>query len=395
MKDNLRIAFYTDSFLPAKDGVVTSVLAYKKELERRGHRVYIFASGNDDSKRIAAGRKDVYIVKSIKFKKYPQYNIALFPFSTTAKTYRRMDIDIIHAHTPFSMGAAALVDARLKKVPLVSTFHTLFSSKYVIREYMPAGRITEKILSKYAWEYARFFYNRCDAVISPSETMTALLKRHSIAGAHTVPNGIDLLRFSGSHRSSGRLRNKLTNGNRKAKVILYLGRISREKRIETLIKAAHGLRKSGQNAVVIVAGTGPALNYYKNIASRMGLDKVVRFVGFVPDRQVPAYYAACDVFCLPSTFETQGIAAIEALASGKPVVAADSLALTELIKNGRNGEKFRPGDWRGCERKIEKVINHSASYKEMESTAQKFSIESVTDRLLDVYRDVLDNFDNN
>jgi 1,2-diacylglycerol 3-alpha-glucosyltransferase len=386
MKDHLNIAFYTDSFLPAKDGVVTAILSLKRELERRGHRVYVFASGDDSAKRIARGYRDVHIVKSIKFRKYPQYNIALFPFSTTTKLSK--EIDIIHAQTPFSMGAAALVDSKLNKVPIVSTFHTLFTSKNVIREYLSPGRLTESILSKYAWEYATFFYNSCDAVISPSPSITAILRRHSIENVHMVPNGIDLSRFSGKG-GSGAIRRRFTKGRRGAKVVLYLGRISREKRLETLINAARAMKQSGPNVVFVIAGSGPALQHYKNMVKTAALEDTVFFPGFVPERQLPRYYAACDLFCLPSTFETQGLAAIEALAAGKPVVAADSLALRKLIKNGRNGEKFAPGDWRSCTRKIEKVINHSASYKETVSTAQQFSIEKVTDRMLDIYKDML------
>jgi 1,2-diacylglycerol 3-alpha-glucosyltransferase len=386
MKEHLNIAFYTDSFLPAKDGVVTAILSLKKELEKRGHKVYVFASGDEAAKKTAKRYKNVHIVKSIKFKKYPQYNIALFPFSTTTKLSRK--IDIIHAHTPFSMGAAALIDSRLNKVPVVSTFHTLFTSKNIIREYLPSGPLGERLLTKYAWEYATFFYNRCDAVISPSPYITELLKRHSITNVYMVPNGIDLTRF-GAKKGANAIRNGFTGGRKNAKVVLYLGRISREKRLETLVNSARKMKHGGANVVFVIAGAGPAMQHYQNMVKSAGLEDTVFFPGFVSDKQLPSYYAACDLFCLPSTFETQGLVAIEALASGKPVVAADSLALRKLIKNGRNGEKFPPGDWRACTRKIEKVINHSASYKETVSTAQQFSIEKVTDSMLNVYRDML------
>ena len=125
-------------------------------------------------------------------------------------------------------------------------------------------------MERYAWEYARFFYGKCDAVISPSEAVTALLNRHSIGGVHTVPNGIDLDKFKSKH-SYGSLRKELTKGNSKARVVLYLGRISREKRIETLIRAAKSMKLSNPNTVFVIAGTGPAAQHYKSMVSRMGL----------------------------------------------------------------------------------------------------------------------------
>jgi 1,2-diacylglycerol 3-alpha-glucosyltransferase len=112
----------------------------------------------------------------------------------------------------------------------------------------------------------------------------------------------------------------------------------------------------------------------------------VKFTGFISDALLPRYYAACDLFCLPSTFDTQGLVSIEAMACNKPVVGSNYLALKELIKDGKNGEKFVPLDPLSCARKIEKVLNHIDSYKGMLSTAKQYSIARTTDMLLDVYK---------
>jgi 1,2-diacylglycerol 3-alpha-glucosyltransferase len=122
----------------------------------------------------------------------------------------------------------------------------------------------------------------------------------------------------------------------------------------------------------------------------MRLNEKVKFAGFVSDALLPKYYAACDLFCIPSTFETQGLVSIEAMASGKPVVGADHLALHDLISDGRNGEKFKPGSAQDCARKIEKVLYNEDSYKGMVETAKKYSIEKTTDNLLDAYKAVID-----
>ena len=107
------------------------------------------------------------------------------------------------------------------------------------------------------------------------------------------------------------------------------------------------------------------------MVKRYHLNEKFNFTGFIGNSMLPEYYAAADAFCIPSKFETQGIAPIEAMACGKPVIGADYLALKELIINGKNGEKFSPDDHRNCARKIRKVINNTESYKAMSDTAKR------------------------
>lgn len=384
MSKRLNIAFYTDSFLPAIDGVVTSTLNFREELMRRGHNVYLFASGNEKTAQFAKREKNVFVLRGVKFSRYPQYNIAFFPFMASLKV-RGVDMDIAHAQTPFTVGAYALLTARLNRTPVVGSFHTLFTDKAVIDEYTTSNHMLRKMLLKYSWQYAKFFYNSCNSVIAPSGTIENILRRRSIHNVNVVPNSVDLKRFNPKVDGS-KLRRKLLKG-RRGKVVTYVGRLSREKKLETLFKAARLLRK--KDITFIICGTGPAADYYMSMAARMGLSDSVKFTGFVENRDLPEYYAAGDAFCIPSMFETQGIVSLEAMASGKPVIGADYLALKELISNGRNGEKFKPMDGRDCARKIEKVLYNIDAYKEMYDTAKEYSIEKTTDKLLAVYKSTM------
>jgi 1,2-diacylglycerol 3-alpha-glucosyltransferase len=200
-----------------------------------------------------------------------------------------------------------------------------------------------------------------------------------------VENGIDLKRFN--RKVDGKqLRNRiLTDGYEH--IVLYLGRVSREKRIDTMIRAARGLGR--KDVRFVIAGTGPALDHYRKLAARYKLDGKVLFTGFVDDKDLPKYYAASDMLCMPSTFETQGIVTLEAMACGKPVVGADYMALKNLIVNNYNGEKFAPGSSMECARKIKKVLSNYGEYAGMAGTAEKYSIEKTTDKLLNVYKEVI------
>jgi 1,2-diacylglycerol 3-alpha-glucosyltransferase len=385
MSESLCIAFYTDTFLPATDGVVTSILNFRRELMRRGNDVYVFASGDSSTQKIAMGQKNVFVARGMRFKNYPQYNVALFPFLSALKL-RNVKVDLLHAQTPFTMGFYALLQSKINKTPIVGSFHTMFTDRMVLSEYIKDARL-RKIASKYSWNYAKFFYGRCNGVIAPSDAIVALLEKKGIANVYTVPSSVDMKKFN-SRVSGGRIRRQILRG-KKGKIVMYIGRLSREKRLDTLIKAARALK--GKEITFAIGGTGPASSYYHDMVKRMHLGDRVKFLGFIDGKLLPQHYAACDAFCIPSTFETQGMVSIEAMASGKPVVGADYLALRDLIKDGYNGEKFVPNDFYSCARKIEKVLYNVDSYKGMVDTAKRYSVEKTTDELLRTYKDVMDN----
>jgi 1,2-diacylglycerol 3-alpha-glucosyltransferase len=384
MKGHLKIAFYTDTFMPAVDGVVISIKNFTNELEKRGHSVYIFTAGNDKKIQIMNESPKIFFTRGIKFRKYPQYTFAMFPFFSSLKI-RELDIDLIHSHTPFSMGISALTTAKLNKLPLIGSFHTLFTDKEVIKEYLPSNSFMKDVATKYSWKYARFFYNKCDIVLPPSTVIKNLLQKQNIMNTSVVENGIDLKLFNPKVNGK-RIRETMLN-KKNDKIVLYVGRISKEKRIDTLIKAAKILKN--KDILFILIGNGPALDYYIKMVNTFKLNDKVKFLGLIPNEKLPEYYSAADLFCIPSTFETQGIVSLEAMACGKPVVGADYMALSELIKNGKNGEKFVPGNSVDCAKKIEKVINNMDEYKETVATAKNYSVEKTTDKLLGIYKEFI------
>ena len=384
MSEPLCIAFYTDSYLPAVDGVVTSLLNFRQELMRRGHEVYVFASGDSSTQKIAKTQKNVFAIPGMRFKEYPQYSIALLPFLSSLKLMNAK-VDLIHAHTPFTMGAYALLQSKVSSIPIAGSFPTMFTDKVILNEYIADERL-RKFASKYSWSYLKFFYNRCDGVIAPSETIRSLLVHRKINNVHTVPNSVDLKRFS-TKVDGEKIRRNLLGGKR-GKIVMYIGRLSKEKHIETLIKAARVLKDD--KVMFVIGGTGPAASHYHEMVKRMHLNDKIKFTGFIDNKVLPQYYAACDAFCIPSTFETQGIVSLEAMASGKPVIGADYLALRELIKNGYNGEKFAPNSVSSCASKIEKVLYNTDSYKGTVETAKRYSIEKTTDELLRSYKATID-----
>mgnify|MGYP001626329670 FL=1 len=383
--ESLKIAYYTDTYLPAVDGVVTSMLNFKKELERRGHEVYIIASGDVVSRK-KYSNEHVYIMPGLSFKPYPQYKLAFFPYHT-ALIIQKEKIDLLHAQTPFFMGFTALSIGRMMKYPVVGSFHTFINNRKLLDEYYPKNKLLKKFTRKYLWKYTKFFYRSCDVTIVPTKTVKEILRKERVTNTEVVPNSVDTEKFN-PKVDGGEIRERF---NLKDHVVLYVGRISKEKRLEVMLKAAKVLSRKRNDISYLIVGHGPAMEHYKEMARRFGLFGSVIFVGFVPDAELPKYYATSDMLCMPSTFETQGIVAIEAMASGKPVVGAKYLALNELIKNGKNGEKFPAGNYLACAKKIEKVLNSSNIYKRNAvALAREFSVSKATDKLLNIYNKTLE-----
>ncbi len=385
--DSLKIAFYSDTYLPAIDGVVTSIINFKQELERRGHEVYIFASGDRKSKKQYSS-KNVFIMQGVTFKPYPQYKFALFPYASIIKV-SKLDVDLIHAQTPFSMGLSAMIISKITHKPLVGSYHTMINDKAIVDNYYPQNSSLKMLASRSVKEYTKMFYNMCDETVAPSETILKYLTKTGIdkSKLSVVPNSVDLKRFN-TKNNGDKIRKSLHIKDNE-QMVLYVGRTSREKKLETMLHAAKYLSKKRNDLKFVICGDGPAFEFYKKSAARQNLKNVI-FTGFVTGPLLSQYYAACDTFCIPSTFETQGLVALEAMASGKPVVGADYLALSDLIINGKNGEKFKPGDYISCSRKIEKVLNNTGLYTQNAvNTAKEFSLEKVTDKMIDVYNLVL------
>ena len=190
--EKLRIAFYTDTYLPAIDGVVKSILSMRENLENLGHEVYIFAAGTKETISMAKKDKHLFVVRGIRFRRYPQYTIALRPwFRDKIKELRP---DIIHSHTPFSLGLLAAHAAKITGAKLVSTFHTMVFSDEALSGYSSTNYTAKRIEKALLMHYLNWFYKKSDLVIALSNiTKQLLLDQLRLKNdVKMIPIGIDL-----------------------------------------------------------------------------------------------------------------------------------------------------------------------------------------------------------
>ncbi len=374
----MKIAYFTDTYLPNVDGVVTCLLAYRAELEKLGHEVYIFTPGSKKDKAENRDRK-VHYFTSTSFKPYPDYRISLFPFLSAVKLAKEIKPDIIHSHGIATTGLAAIQCAQKLKVPAIASFHTMAPEA---THYLTKNEGVQKFLEDVAWKYLGWYYNSFEAVLAPSRYTADILKAHGIGRVTVLPSGIDVRAFAKADGEAARKRHGL---NRK-KVILHAGRLVMEKNLDLLIDEAQSIINKQPNARFLIVGKGPAEEYYKGKVKAKGLEEYFTFTGFVDKKELPDYYAAADVFAFPSKFDTQGLVVLEAMASGTPAVVPKKSAAEELIAEGKTGYSFsEPVDFR--EKVLLAIERHGEMGGAAREAAKAYGKSEMVARLEGIYRE--------
>jgi len=375
----MRIALFTDSYLPTVDGVVTSVLSTRRQLEADGHEVVVFAP--EDPRRRGVREAGTIYVRAKEFRHYPGYRLAMFP-GHEVDLIKDLEIDVIHIHGVGFVGIKGLWASWQAKIPRVSTFHTMIHDALAF--YSPFG-LNLQLLERGLRFYLRVFLRKTQGVVVPSRAILEEILDLS-PNAHiadVIPTGVDPERFRPDISGQG-IRTKWgLNGN---DVVLHVGRVAPEKNLPTLIHAFPKILEANPDTKLLIVGTGPYMERYYDLVAHLGLSGDVIFTGFVPDADLPKYYAAADAFAIASKFETQGLVILEALASGCPVAGANYRAIPEFVRDGVNGALFDPTDVRDCANAILKCLrDRDAMHDAARETALAYSVERCTRRLERVY----------
>ncbi|MBI5226225.1 glycosyltransferase [Candidatus Micrarchaeota archaeon] len=385
--DSLGVAFFTDTYLPNVDGVVTSLLNTRAYLEAHGHAVYVFSAGSQSDARQNLD-PHVTFFRSLTFPPYPQYKLALFPYWTATQAVKRHPVDLIHSHAITSMGLAARHVASQLHKPLVGTFHTMVTDG---AQYLTKNEWLKKQSSRVLWRAIALYYRGFDVVTAPSEATADLLKQNGVPDVRVMPNGVDLQRFRPD--LDRQLVRQLLGIAPDEQMILVAGRLGYEKNVDVVIKSAKSVLKTHKVRFVIT-GDGPARPFYEQLAAAQGVRKVFEFEGFVNRKALPYYYAAADGVVSASAFETQGLSLLEAMACGTPCVGADALAIPETIDDGKNGFLFKSFDSHDCAEKIGDLLNQgtrekSAFRKAARCKAEGYSLEKTGQKTLELYEELV------
>jgi len=361
----LRVLIVTDQYEPMVGGVPTVTRDLARGLAGRGHAVAVVApsatlrghraGGAPDG---AAGGVAVDFRGSVPWPWYEGQRLGVLPRARAGELISAFEPDVVHLHSPLTLGAAARTAARRRRVPVVYTNHYLPLNVWpaAARSAKAAGAArgtTSRARDAAFYAYLTGFANRCDLVTAPTATALRLLREHGLrAPSKAVSNGVNLDRFApgaGGRDEARALRSKyaLPPGR---KLVLSVGRLSAEKRGDVLIAALARLPRAydaeDAGPVLVLAGTGPDEGRLRSLARHYGVADRVRFPGFIADEDLPGLYRLADVFAIASQAELQSLVTMAAMASGLPVVAVDAGALAELVHPGENGFLARPGNAR-------------------------------------------------
>lgn len=322
----------------------------------------------------------IYELKSVPFPPYPGYNIAMFGRVLT-RAIRDEKLDIIHCHSPFSLGFAAVLTARLfRDLPLINTYHTdiIKYSGHLIGGFQ-AKRFTQWF-ERFAWIYVRWFYKYSNVVVTPSKTLQQALSSHGVFPVYALPNMLSSVFFFSHAKADdeifqAEIRDKF-NIRPNHRVILYCGRISYEKKLEVLLHAFKRIEQTRSDVYLLIIGDGPHLRMYKRQAKDLNL-KQIGFTGFIAHTKLPLAYRMGEFMVTPSDTETQGLTVIEAMSQGLPVVGVSGGGVLDYIENGKNGFLVPPGDVEALADIILRLLDHPATLAECSraasQTVQKFS----------------------
>lgn len=392
LHNRMKIAYFTDMFLPQISGVATSLSNQARVLGELGHTVLIFTPRLDGIKREKFNAKNVTIVHlpTIPALIYTEFKFGVFGLPRVIKYLTKFKPDIIHLHSPFTIGMDAVMAAKIFKVPLVGTVHIYFTNSDYLRfvKYKLAVRLLDKISQR----YLNFLYGQCDFLFSPSKLLATELSKNGFKRKVSyLPNGIllDQPKFL-SAKSKDKLKQRY---GLKEKVVLHFGRLSYEKNVDLLIRAFHILSKNHHDISLLIIGDGPAKKSLIKLTKKLGLEKEVTFTGFIDHQHLlsSGLLSLGDVFATASNMEVNPMAVLEAMTYGLPIVGVKQAGLIELVSS--NGYLVRPGDTSGFAQRIEKILYDPKTSAQMREKSLKlikqYSVEKTVNKLLGFYRDLI------
>lgn len=380
----LRIAFFTNNYLPFIGGVPISIFRLAKGLRKLGHRVHIFAPeyplGNDsDDEDITRFRSiTTYEKEGLSF---PIVNIFT---GDIEKSFAADEYDVVHIHHPMWLGSRGLGLAEKYSLPAVLTYHTRLEE---YSHFLPLFRIIFKNIISH--RMIKRFAQRCDAIIAPTNTAKEYLENIGVSRRIAVlPTGVD---FEGYENvDEGELAAIRERHGAGGHVLLCsVMRLSVEKNVYFLLDGLEYAKKSGKVMFkCVIIGDGPERENIRRVIRENGLEDTVMLTGMIPPGEVCKYYMASDIFVFSSQSETQGMVVLEAMAGGCPVVAIRSSGIDDVVKDGFNGYKTGADIEEWGNRLVELVENAELRSKmagNASDFARKFSIEAMAQRAVKVY----------
>lgn len=365
----MRVAFFTETFLPKIDGVVTRVVRTLEQLRALGHEALVFAP-HDPPHEVAGHR--VVPVPAVSFRPwYPELFLGL-PRPRLGRELDAFGPDVVHVVNPVVLGLWGTMVANQRDLPLLASYHTDIT-QYAVHLRLP-------FLSPLSRVFLRDVHNRAHVNLCTSQPMVDAARALGIKRVRLWRKAVDTVRYHPSKRDPA-MRARLSDGHPDAPLLLYVGRVSFEKRLDWLL--APVARIPGVRLAVV--GSGPA-----EAAMRARFAGTpTTFLGYMTGDELARAYASADVLAFPSDTETLGFVAMEAMAAGLPVVGARAGGVPDVIRHEETGLMFAPGDLDDLTVQLRRLVDDPALRARLAHAAradmERWSWRAATEGLVDHY----------
>ena len=412
----MNIAFFTDTYMPDINGVASSVYTLAEGLKKYGHKTYVFTVSKEKKEERAYGKileqlqkwyredeketkenKDAKEEKTREIYRMPSIPLTFLkphragsPISLSAfRLMKKLDIDVIHTQTEFTMGFMGMTMSSAFRLPMVHTYHTMYED---YTHYIGKGSFVTPDMAR---SYSRTFCNWADGIVAPTpKTKDSLLSYGVTKNIYVVPTGINLTPFASSSYSREEILalKKSLSLQPDWPIILSLGRMAKEKSMDKLIQAMPDILKVIPEARLLMVGTGPEIEALREMTRSLRLRDRVLFTGRVPYEQIGKYYQLGDVFVNCSVTETQGLTYYEAMAAGVPLIVRNDDSVRGVLEDRKNALLF--DEIEELPALIQRMLSDDAfrasCVRRGLELAQVFSADRFAQCMADVYRNVTD-----
>jgi len=368
MEKKLKILIASETYPPDMNGAAIFTQRLGKELSKRGHNVLTIAPNyryKDEMEKDESGL-NIFRVKSLSAKPiHPYFRITdmVGLRRKMKKKIKEFNPDIIHIQNHFLLGNTALKIAKSLNIPIIGTNHFMPEN---LLQYLPS--LIHKKARKLMWRHFKNVYKKLDFITSPSFAAVKMVKDMGLANPMIViSNGVDLHKF----KKHGKDKKLMAKYNIKdfEPLLLFVGRMERDKNIDLLLRAVKIALKHVKFKVLLV-GHGKNDKDLVDMRNDLGLQERVIFTGRIDEDELERIYSLADIYLATGTAELQGIAVMEAMTTGLPVLAINAVALPELVFNGVNGYLFEK-DEKDLAQKIITILKNKNLWPQMAQKSLK------------------------
>jgi glycosyltransferase involved in cell wall biosynthesis len=372
MRPPLKIVFFTETFLPKVDGIVTRLTKTVQHLVAAGDEVLVFCP--EGAPQLFMGAR-VIGVPAVPLPLYPELKLAL-PRPSVAEALEAFAPDLVHVVNPAVLGLGGIWLAKSRQIPLVASYHTHLP-KYL--EHYGMG-----MLEPLLWELLKAAHNQADLNLCTSSAMVEELSQRGIQHTALWQRGVDTELFRPELRQPAMRRRLMGGRDGRERLLLYVGRLSAEKQIERIRPVLEAMPQ----AHLALVGDGP----HRQQLEQVFAGSATTFVGYLAGEELASAFASADAFLFPSSTETLGLVLLEAMAAGCPVVGANRGGIPDIVTDGVNGCLYDPDEPTSLTAATERLLASPQRLEQLSQAArqeaERWGWASATEQLRSFYSQV-------